>query len=144
VPKQPAASEPHRVAEHHTPHLGSCRITQLKVLGAKVVSRPLKAAAPSEPRRLSTGLSTELATQYAKHVGEEPAILDTAHRHGVAEADMLHAYRHPLFLADAGQGVTMYIGPARPGFPLLEIGVTTWYEMTVIIHAMPARAKFLR
>ena len=74
----------------------------------------------------------------------EPVILESAHRHGVSEGDMLHTYKNALFATDVGEGVTIYVGPAAPGHPFLEIGVAAWYGELTIVHAMPARAKFLR
>lgn len=61
-------------------------------------------------------------------VSTEPIILEPAYRHGVSEDEDLD----------------MYIGSARPGHPLLEIGVITWHGIIAINHAMPARARFLR
>ncbi len=71
-----------------------------------------------------------------------PLIASTARRHGVADADITHAYDHPirvLLLDD----LTMLIGPDRSG-RLLEIGVSSNEAHDVIVHAMPARPKFLR
>lgn len=38
--------------------------------------------------------------------------------------------------------VTMYVGPSTTAVPL-EVGVVTDEEGTAVIHAMPARPKFL-
>ena len=70
----------------------------------------------------------------------EPDIANSARRHGVADEDMLHAYRHAAEGFDAGEGLTILIGGDRAG-RLLEIGVTPDGR---IVHAMPARPKFLR
>lgn len=56
---------------------------------------------------------------------------------------MLHAYRHAVRVIEQPDGMTMYIGPARPGLPMLAIGVIVWHEMDVIAHAMTARPKYL-
>ncbi len=37
----------------------------------------------------------------------------------------------------------MYVGPSRAGL-LLEIGVVEWHQTAAIVHAMPARPRFLR
>jgi hypothetical protein len=39
--------------------------------------------------------------------------------------------------------MVMYVGPDRSG-ALLEFGVVEWHDEVAIVHAMPARAKFLR
>ena len=67
----------------------------------------------------------------------------TARRHGVTDDDMLHAYRqHVIAFATDDDAVTMYIGPGVDG-SLLEVGVVVDDDGEAIIHAMPARAKFL-
>jgi hypothetical protein len=68
----------------------------------------------------------------------------SARKHGVTDDDMLHALRNhwQAFQTD-DPAVTMYIGPAIDTRPL-EIGVVDDDEGTAVIHAMPARAKFLQ
>ena len=68
----------------------------------------------------------------------------SARKHGVRDDDMLHAYRHHVIaFATDDPSVTMFVGPARDGQPL-EIGVVVDDDGEAIIHAMPARAKFLK
>jgi hypothetical protein len=57
---------------------------------------------------------------------------------------MLHALQHHwrAFTTDDA-AVTMFIGPSTTGEPL-EIGVVVDGDGTAIIHAMPARVKFLQ
>jgi hypothetical protein len=57
---------------------------------------------------------------------------------------MLHALRHHwrAYRTD-DPAVTMFIGPDTSGRPL-EVGVVVDEEGTAIIHAMPARPKFLK
>ena len=55
---------------------------------------------------------------------------------------MLHAYRNPIRVFDL-DGLTMLIG-ADVAARLLEIGVAAGDEVEFIVHAMPARQKFLR
>ncbi|HQF02759.1 MAG TPA: hypothetical protein PK868_02090 [Phycicoccus sp.] len=77
--------------------------------------------------------------------GVDPIILDSAHRHGVSEEDMLHALRFPLHHFRQDDNMVMFIGPSRTG-ELMEVGLVLWWggEMA-IAHAMkPARAKYLR
>ncbi|CAB4596808.1 unannotated protein [freshwater metagenome] len=69
-------------------------------------------------------------------------ILASARKHGVHDEDIIHGYRHPvrvLVLDD----LTMLIGPDLSA-RLLEIGVSTSEGIDVIVHAMPARPKFIR
>lgn len=73
----------------------------------------------------------------------EPVILESAHRHGVSEDDMLHALEYAIRVAVQEDGVSMYLGPARPGHPVLEVGVVQWHGVYAIVHAMPARPKYL-
>jgi len=71
-----------------------------------------------------------------------PAILASARKHGIADNDMIHAYRHAIRSLDVDDFV-MCIGPNRHG-NLLEIGYMTDPNTVQIFHAMPARHKFLR
>ena len=77
--------------------------------------------------------------------GDEPIILDSAHRHGVSDEDMLHALRFALHHVRQGDNMVMFIGPDRAGV-LIEVGVVTWWGGELAIaHAMrPARSKYLR
>ena len=56
----------------------------------------------------------------------EPIILQSAHRHGVAEADMLHALRFPVGSVHQSDSMVMFIGPDQTGV-LIEVGVVTWW-----------------
>ena len=65
----------------------------------------------------------------------DPLILDSAHRHGVTDAAMLHVQ---------DDAMTMFIGPDETG-TLVEVGVIEWHGIIAIAHAMrPARSKYLR
>ena len=68
----------------------------------------------------------------------------SARKHGVSDDDMLHALRHHWrgFETD-DPDVTMFIGPSATGEPL-EVGVVDDADGVAIIHAMPARSKFLK
>lgn len=68
----------------------------------------------------------------------------SARKHGVADDDMRHALRrHWRAFETNDPAVTLFIGPSLSGDPL-EIGVVTDDDGTAIIHAMPARPKFLK
>ena len=55
---------------------------------------------------------------------------------------MLHAYRNPTRVFDLDD-LTMLIG-ASADSDLLEVGVAEAEGIEFIVHAMPAREKFLR
>lgn len=73
----------------------------------------------------------------------EPVIAPSARKHGLDENDILHAYRNPVRVWDLGDGFTMIIG-ASAAAHLVEVGYVDGAEAPVIVHAMPAREKFLR
>ncbi|HKZ29495.1 MAG TPA: hypothetical protein VJ482_07625 [Acidimicrobiia bacterium] len=72
----------------------------------------------------------------------DPVIVATARKHGVSDNDMLHAYRNPIRVFSLDD-LVMLIGADAAG-NLLEIGVATGEGVEFIVHAMPARTKFLR
>lgn len=72
----------------------------------------------------------------------DPTILTSARRHGVSDDDMLHAYQHPIRVF-ATNDLLMLVGADRAG-RLLEIGVASADGLDFIVHAMPARPRFLR
>lgn len=69
-------------------------------------------------------------------------IADSARKHGVLDADVLHVVRNPLRVV-AGEGRDLVIGADRSG-RLLEVVVLDDdpAEEPVVIHAMALRAKF--
>ena len=71
----------------------------------------------------------------------DPVILASARKHGIADDDMLHAYRNPIRVFDLDD-LTMLIGPDRSA-RLLEIGVAHAESVDFVVHAMPARPRFL-
>lgn len=73
----------------------------------------------------------------------QPFVADSAHRHGVNDETILHAFNHPIRVEDLDDYMTMFIGPDRAG-NLYEIGVVSSPEGPVIVHAMSARPKYLR
>lgn len=72
----------------------------------------------------------------------DPVVTASARKHGVEDDDMMHAYRHPTRVLQLDD-LTMLIGPSRTG-RLLEIGVIRAEGIEFVIHAMPARPKFIR
>lgn len=71
----------------------------------------------------------------------DPVILASARKHQVSDDDMPHADRNPIRVFDLGD-LDMLIGPDTAA-RLLEIGVSEAEGIEFIIHAMPARDKFL-
>lgn len=72
----------------------------------------------------------------------EPVILTSARKHRVNDLDMLHAYRNPIRVFQRDD-LVMLIGADEAG-RLLEVGVVTGEGVEFIVHAMPARPRFLR
>jgi hypothetical protein len=72
----------------------------------------------------------------------DPVVLSTARKHGTSDEDLLHAYRHPIRVFELDD-LTMLIG-ATPSGQLLEPGIATADGIEFVVHAMPAREKFLR
>ena len=72
----------------------------------------------------------------------DPVIVATARKHGVNDDDMLHAYRNPIRVFGLDD-LIMLIGADQAG-KLLELGVATGEGVEFIVHAMPARPRFLR
>ena len=72
-----------------------------------------------------------------------PRIVDSARKHSVSDETILHAFNDPILVEDLNEGMTMFIGPDRAG-NLYEIGVVDTDEGPIVVHAMKARAKYLR
>jgi hypothetical protein len=69
-------------------------------------------------------------------------IAESARRHGVSDDDMVHAYRNAIRVHDL-DGFEMAIGPDQSA-RLLEIGIVDRGRGPMIVHAMPARDRFVR
>ncbi len=74
---------------------------------------------------------------------QSPSITSSARKHGIKDAAIRHAFDHPVFVVELDEGLTMLIGP-DPAGNLIEVGVVGSATGTAIVHAMPARSKFLR
>ena len=72
----------------------------------------------------------------------DPVIVASARKHGIADNDMLHAYRNPVRVFQIDD-LVMLIGGDESG-RMLEIGVAAAEGIEFIVHALPAREKFLR
>lgn len=73
----------------------------------------------------------------------DPVIAPSAHRRGVDDDMILHAFNHPIRAEELDERMTMLVGPDHAG-NLYEIGVVAAVDGSVIVHAMPARPKYLR
>ncbi len=72
-------------------------------------------------------------------------VADSARKHGIPDADILHAWRNVLRVAEqdyGGENRIIAVGPARNG-ALLELVIVPADEPTRIIHADYARRSFL-
>ncbi|PWJ55659.1 hypothetical protein SAMN06264364_10221 [Quadrisphaera granulorum] len=70
-------------------------------------------------------------------------IAASALRHGVTPEDIEHAARFAMRRIDQDDDVTMLLRPGQDG-TLLEVGILTLHGHVTVIHAMPARRKYLR
>lgn len=73
----------------------------------------------------------------------EPLIAASARKHGLSDDDILHAFNNPIRAEDLDEGLTMLVGPDTAG-NLYEVGVVGSADGPIIVHAMPARPKYLR
>lgn len=71
----------------------------------------------------------------------EPVIVQSARRHEIADDDMLHAFRNPIRIFELDE-LVMLVGADASG-RLLEVGVVRSDGIELILHAMPARDRFL-
>jgi len=86
----------------------------------------------------------EKGSEDAHEAIEEPVIVESAHRPGVAEADTLHVLRFAIAHVHQDDDMVMFIGPDRAG-NLIEVGVVTWHGILAIAQAMsPAGEKCLK
>lgn len=80
----------------------------------------------------------------ASYLGRyEPIVSPGAHKHGVGEDDIVHAFACFIRAEDLDDGFVMLTGPDRAG-NLMEVGVVAGELGPVIIHALrPARDRYL-
>ena len=72
-----------------------------------------------------------------------PLIAPSARKHGIRDDDMIHAFNHPILVDDLDDGLTMFVGADTAG-NLLEVGTIDSSDGAIIVHAMPARPKYVR
>jgi hypothetical protein len=65
-----------------------------------------------------------------------------AHKHGVAESDIVHAITHAIAVVSQTDSRRLYLGPAR-GASLLEVvTVLRLRRAELVIHAMAMQRKY--
>lgn len=70
-------------------------------------------------------------------------ILESARKHQVADDDIRHAVANAIRHHDLDDGLVMIVGPDTTG-ALVEVGLVASDDTgPLIVHAMPAREKFL-
>ena len=69
-------------------------------------------------------------------------ILASARKHGIADEDILHAFRNAIFEV-TDDDIVMLVGPNCDG-NLIEIAIIRSKNGFLIIHAMQARKKYLK
>ena len=74
---------------------------------------------------------------------DAPLVAISARKHGIRDDDMIHAFNHPILVDELEEGLTMFVGADLAG-NLLEVGIIDSSDGPIIIHAMPARPKYLR
>ena len=105
----------------------------------------MSAKASAASTSVTPGPHPSTKQRAASYLGsvDDPIIARSALKHGLSEADILHAYHHPIRAWDTGDGFTMLLGANRAAL-VLEIGYIQGITAIVIVHAMRAREKFLR
>ncbi|MEO5678867.1 MAG: hypothetical protein ABIS47_04275 [Acidimicrobiales bacterium] len=71
-------------------------------------------------------------------------IYRSARRHGVKDADVVHAVEHTLVAAEEGVGKVLYLGPDRSGNLLEVVAVLRRDGSEIVIHAMRMRRMYER
>ncbi len=74
--------------------------------------------------------TTQRITSYLRSV-DDPIIARSALKHGLSEADILHAYHHPIRAWDMGDGFTMLLG-ANHAALVLETEAYSQYSSKVL------------
>jgi hypothetical protein len=74
---------------------------------------------------------------------DAPLVATSARKHGIRDDDMIHAFNHPILVDDLDDGLTMFVGADTAG-NLLEVGIIDSSDGPIVVHAMPARPKYVR
>lgn len=85
-------------------------------------------------------------TDPSRYLDQQVVVLQSARKHGLADEEIEHAWRNAQWTTgEQDDGMVMIVGPASNGNPL-EVGAVEARDMPgllLIVHAMPARARFL-
>jgi hypothetical protein len=69
-------------------------------------------------------------------------IYGSARKHGVADADIVHAIEHAVAGGEQDDGKVLYLGPDRAANLLEVVSVARDDGTEIVIHAMPMRSKY--
>lgn len=69
-------------------------------------------------------------------------IYSSARKHGVVDADMVHAVQHALAVGEQDDAKVLYLGPDGAGNLLEVVSVARDDGTEIVIHAMRMRAKY--
>jgi hypothetical protein len=69
-------------------------------------------------------------------------IYSSARKHGIVDADMVHAVEHALAVGEQDDAKVLYLGPDRAGNLLEVVSVARDDGTEIVIHAMRMRAKY--
>ncbi len=72
-------------------------------------------------------------------------VTPSARKHGISDDDIRHAFENAVASITVAEqpDFTMLVGPGQSA-QLLEIGVIADDDNDYVIHAMPARARYLK
>ena len=87
-----------------------------------------------------------MAYQFFSYYDYGVEVGDSARKHGVADADILHATDHALAIEDAGEDPDRWliIGPDRAGNLVEVVVIVTEDGIQLAIHAMAMRPQYRR
>ena len=69
-------------------------------------------------------------------------IVASAHRHGIADADITHAITNAMLIDRQPDDTLLYLGPSRSGALLEVVSILRDDDSELVIHAMAMRRKY--
>lgn len=69
-------------------------------------------------------------------------IYGSARKHGIGDADIVHAVQHALVVGEEEDGKVLYLGPDQAGNLLEIVSVRRDDESEIVIHAMRMRRTY--
>jgi len=73
----------------------------------------------------------------------ERRIHESAYKHGIGAADMLHAMTHDEMIEAIDDDKHLYLGWSADGAMLEVISYLPRHDLEVVVHAMPIRRRYL-